>query len=210
MKAGNKMDLNNIKALKRNLVILAMVELVGGLFLIIYNQQAMEMIPRVLGIIAAAYGLITLILWLFKKEKKENISMLITAILGIAAGACFIFLYGSMQDVFRLIAGIFAAVYGILKLPNMFKMKKAGFTKWYFLLIPIALIVALGIVIGLSGYNKGMLSDSAAAILLGVTFILGFAADITALAGTGEVEKALSVEGGAEAETPAITEEKEQ
>lgn len=203
------MELNKLKGLKRNLVILALVELIGGLFLIIYNDRGLEILLRILGIIAASYGVITLILWLFKKEKKENITMLITAVLGIAAGACFIFLWQSMQGVFTLIVGIFAGVYGILKVPNMFSMKKAGFKKWYLLLIPILLIVGLGIVIGLNAFNSAF-SYNLAAILLGVSFILGCAADIIALAGASGIEEGVAIATEVDAETPAITEEKEK
>ena len=205
------MDINKINSLKRNLIILAMVELIGGLFLIIYNTTALEMVLRILGIIAASYGVITLVLWLFKKkqEKKENITMLITAVLGIVAGACFIFLYTPMKDVFTIIVGIFVAVYGILKLPNMFKMKKAGFKKWFLLLIPIVLIVGIGVIIGLNALNKEVFTDSVVAILLGVSFILGCAADIIAFGGTNSVEKTLALASEVDAETPAITEEKE-
>ena len=203
------MELNKLKGLKRNLVILALVELIGGLFLIIYNDRGLEILLRILGIIAASYGVITLILWLFKKEKKENITMLITAVLGIAAGACFIFLWQNMQGVFTLIVGIFAGVYGILKVPNMFSMKKAGFKKWYLLLIPILLIVGLGIVIGLNAFNSAF-SYNLAAILLGVSFILGCAADIIALAGASGIEEGVAIATEVDAETPAITEEKEK
>lgn len=203
------MELNKLKGLRRNLVILALVELIGGLFLIIYNDRGLEILLRILGIIAASYGVITLILWLFKKEKKENITMLITAVLGVAAGACFIFLWQNMQGVFTLIVGIFAGVYGILKVPNMFSMKKAGFKKWYLLLIPILLIVGLGIVIGLNAFNSAF-SYNLAAILLGVSFILGCAADIIALAGASGIEEGVAIETEVDAETPAITEEKEK
>lgn len=204
------MEINKLKGLRRNLVLLALVELIGGLFLIIYNSQGLEMLLRIIGIIAAAYGVITLVLWLFKKEKKENITMLITAVLGIAAGACFIFLWQSMENVFTLIVGIFAGVYGVLKLPNMFEMKKAGFKKWFLLLIPTLLIVGLGIVIGLNAFNSAVFTSSVAAILLGIAFILGCAADIIALAGASGIEESVAIATEVEAETPAITEEKEK
>ncbi|MBP1562932.1 MAG: DUF308 domain-containing protein [Oscillospiraceae bacterium] len=203
------MELNKLKGLRRNLVLLALVELIGGLFLIVYNDRGLEIVLRIIGIIAASYGLITLILWLFKKEKKENITMLITAVLGIAAGACFIFLWQSMQDVFTLIVGIFAGVYGVLKLPNMFAMKKAGFKKWFLLLIPILLIVGIGIVIGLNAFNNAVFTPSVSAILLGAAFILGCAADIIALAGASGIEETVAIATEVDAEAPAITENKE-
>lgn len=201
------MELNKLKGLRRNLVLFALVELIGGLFLIIYNNTGLEMLLRIIGIIAASYGVITLILWLFKKEKKENITMLITAVLGIAAGACFIFLWQNMQNIFTLIVGIVAAVYGVLKLPNMFSMKKAGFKKWFLLLIPIALIVGIGIIIGLN-FNNPVFKDSVPAILLGAAFILGCAADIIALAGASGIEESVAIATEVDAETPAITDEK--
>ena len=205
------MELNKLKGLRRNLVILALVELIGGLFLIIYNAMGFDILLKILGIIAAAYGVITLVLWLIKKndEKKESITMLITAVLGISAGACFIFLSPHMRGVFTLIVGIFAGVYGILKLPNMFSMKKAGFKKWFLLLIPTLLIVGIGIVIGLNAFNNDVFTPQVDAILLGIAFVLGCAADIIALVGASRIEESVALATEVEMETPAITEDKE-
>lgn len=194
------MELNKLKGIKRTLVILAMVELIAGMFMIVFNANGKLMLIRLMGIIAAAYGFITLVLYLFKKDKKENVSMLITSVLGLVAGACFIFLYKYMDNVFDLIVGIFAGVFGVMKIPNMFIMKKAGFRKWYIMLIPILLIITLGVIVGLNAYNDSVFTDSVEAILLGIAFMLGCAADIIALTGTADVDTSIVEAEAVEAE----------
>ena len=92
----------------------------------------------------------------------------------------------------------------------MFAMKKAGFKKWFLLLIPILLIVGTGIVIGLNAFNSTVFTTNVAAILLGVVFILGCAADIIALAGASGIEETVAIATEVDADAPAITENKEE
>ncbi len=180
------MELDKIKGLKKNLIFIAMLELIGGLFMIIYRANSLDIIARILGIIAAAYGIISFFVWLVKKEKTNTAQTVITLILGITAGVFLIFFNENIKDILTLISGIVAAVFGILKLPNMFSLKKAGFKKWPFILIPVAVTIALGVIIGLNALG----SDAVlASILLGVSLISDCAADIISVAGATETEK---------------------
>lgn len=185
------MELDILKTLRRNLVLMSLLELVCGLFMIILNDKSMEIIIVVLGIIAAAYGIISFFSWLVKKDKKNGTPVIITAILGVVAGALIIFFAKRLTSVFTLIMGIFAGVFGVIKLPNMFSIKKTGFKKWWIILIPIALIVGIGIFVGLNALNE--FPPNATSILLGIALILGCAADIIATAGAANVEKQLLV-----------------
>ncbi len=180
------MELDKIKGLKKNLVLLAMIELIGGLFMIINSDNSGEIIAGTLGIIAAAYGIISFFVWLVKKEKTNTVQTVITLILGLVAGAFLIFFYGSIKEFVTLILGIVAAVFGILKLPNMFSLKKAGFKKWAIILIPVAVTVALGIIVGMNAFGK---NEKLASILLGISFIADCATDILSIAGVTETEK---------------------
>ena len=185
------MELDILKALRRNLVLMALLELVCGLFMIILNDKSMEIIIVVLGIIAAAYGIISFFSWLVKKDKSSAAPVVITAILGVVAGALIIFFAKRLTSVFTLIMGIFAGVFGVIKLPNMFSIKKTGFKKWWIILIPIALIVGIGIFVGLNALKE--FPHNITSILLGIALILGCAADIIATAGAANVEKQLLV-----------------
>lgn len=184
------MDAEKLKSLRKNLVVMSMLELVGGMFMIICNAYSLDTVIKIMGIIAAAYGIVTLLVWLVKKEKQNGAAVFITAILGVIAGAALIFLTDSVKSVFTIIAGIIAAVLGIIKLPNMFAVKKGGFKRWYIMLIPILLTIAAGVVIGLNLYN----SDQFTAILLGVSLILCCAADIIGTAGAGTAAKEIVIE----------------
>lgn len=185
------MELDILKSLRRNLVLMALLELVCGLFMIILNDKSMEIIIVVLGIIASAYGIISFFTWLVKKDKSSGASVIITAVLGVVAGALIIFFARRLTTTFTLIMGIFAAVFGVIKLPNMFSIKKTGFKKWWIILIPIALIVGIGIFVGLNALNE--FPHNVTSILLGIALILGCAADIIATAGAANVEKQILV-----------------
>jgi len=188
---GNKMELDILKGLRRNLVLMALLELVCGLFMIILNDKSLDILIVILGIIAAAYGIISFFSWLVKKDKSSAVPVIITTILGIVAGALIIFFAHMLTSAFTLIMGIFAGVFGVIKLPNMFSIKKTGFKKWWIILIPIVLIVGIGIYVGLNALND--LPSSVTSILLGIALILGCAADIIATAGATNVEKQLLV-----------------
>lgn len=184
------MDLDVLKGIRRNLVLLAMLELAGGLFMIIFSSNLVVMLIKILGIIAAAYGIITFLVWAVKKDKSGGAAVIITSVLGVVAGALMIFLTEHIKVFFTIIAGIFAGIFGVVKIPSMFAVKKAGFKKWYIMLIPMLAIVAIGIFIGI---NYGNYSDKVTSILLGISLILGCAFDIIAMAGASNVEKQLLV-----------------
>lgn len=184
------MDLDVLKGIRRNLVLLAMLELAGGLFMIIFSSNLVVMLIKILGIIAAAYAIITFLVWAIKKDKSGGATVIITSVFGIAAGAMLIFLTEHIKVFFTIVAGIFAGIFGVVKIPSMFAVKKAGFKKWYIMLIPMAAIVGLGICIGV---NYESFSDKLTSILLGVSLILGCAFDIIAMAGASNVEKQLLV-----------------
>ena len=184
------MDLDVLKGIRRNLVLLAMLELAGGLFMIIFSSNLVVMLIKILGIIAAAYGIITFLVWAVKKDKSGGAAVIITSVLGVVAGALLIFLTEHIKVFFTIIAGIFAGIFGVVKIPSMFAVTKAGFKKWYIMLIPMLAIVAIGIFIGI---NYGNYSDKVTSILLGISLILGCAFDIIAMAGASNVEKQLLV-----------------
>lgn len=183
------MDLKTLKALKTNYILMAMLELVGGLFMIVFSASSLEMIVRLLGIVAAAYGVITFFTWLIRKDKSGAAGTIITSILGVVAGAMLLFLFKSIKSVFTVIAGAFIAIFGVLKLIRMFAVKKAGFKKWWVVLLLILAIAAIGIIIALNPANK----DNVTSILIGAALILSCAADIVSASGASEVERQLAV-----------------
>lgn len=89
----------------------------------------------------------------------------------------------------------------------MASIKKAGFDKWWVVLLLILVIVGMGIIIGLNAFTEGFVPT--ASILLGASLVLGCAADIFAMAGTSSVQKQLmAIEVDVE-EQPEITEKKD-
>lgn len=196
------MDLDKIKSLRKNLVVVALLELVCGLFMIVFNQRWVDMLIKLFGIVAAAYGVITFFVWLVKKDKSGGAAVIITSILGVVAGACLIFLTENVKGFFTLVAGIFMGIYGIAKLPNCIGLLRSGFKKWFLILITIVLIVGVGIFVGLNPNGNSSLT----AILLGVGFILGCTADIIAVAGASIIEH--NIENGTEVESSTEIQEK--
>lgn len=184
------MDLEKLKGLRRNLLLLSMLELVCGLFMIIMNDRSLEILIVVLGVTAASYGIVNFFAYLIKKEKDSPAPAVIMLIMGIAAGALLIVFRDKMTSFFTLLVGILAGVFGIIKLPNMVAIKKAGFEKWWVVLILILIIVGIGILVGLNAMNESF-AVRLAPILLGASLVVGSAADIFAMAGTSDVQKQL-------------------
>lgn len=194
------MDLDKLKGLRRNLLLLSLLELVFGLFMIVMKDNSLEILIVVMGVIAASYGIVNFFAWLIKKEKDNSTSAVLILVLGILSGTMLIVFRNTITPFFTLVAGILAAVLGIVKLPNMVSIKKAGFDKWWVILLLMLIIVGIGIVIGLNALNKGF-AGGLASILLGAALVLGCAADIFAMAGTSDVQKQLlAIEGEVEAD----------
>lgn len=201
------MDLDKLKGLRRNLLLMAMLELVCGLFMIIMNDRSLEILIVVLGVIAASYGIVNFFAWLIKREKDGSATATIILILGVVAGALLIFFAKRITTFFALIAGIFAGIFGIIKLPSMVSIKKAGFNKWWVVLLLILATVGMGIIIGLNAFADGFVP--VASILLGVALVLCCAADIFAMAGTSGIQKQLMVVEVEAEEQPEIKEKKD-
>lgn len=194
------MNLDKLKGLRRNLLLLSLLELIFGLFMIIMKDNSLEILIVVMGVIAASYGIVNFFAWLIKKDKDNSTSAVLILVLGIFSGAMLIIFRNTITPYFTLAAGILAAVLGIVKLPNMVSIKKAGFDKWWVILLLMFIIVGIGIVIGLNALNEGF-ANGLASILLGASLVLGCAADIFAMAGTSDVQKQLlAIEGEVEIE----------
>ena len=202
------MDLDKLKGLRKNLLLLSLLELVFGLFMIIMKDNSLEILIVVMGVIAASYGIVNFFAWLIKKEKDNSTSAVLILVLGILSGAMLVVFRNTITPFFTLVAGILAGVLGIVKLPNMVSTKKAGFDKWWVVLLLIFIIVGMGIIIGLNALNEGF-TDGLASILLGAALVLGCAADIFAMAGTSDIQKQLmALEGEVDVEAEKIIEKK--
>ncbi len=199
------MDIEKIKSLRKNLVLVAMLELVCGLFMIIMNDRGINILIQLFGIIAVAYGIITFLTWLFKKDKSNSVGTIILLVVCLVAGTCLIFLTEHIVGIFTLVTGVTLIVYGIIKLPNVFRLKKGGFKKWAIGLIPVFLIVAAGafIIVLNSGEKSSLI-----AILLGVGLILGCAGDIITMAAASSIERDLQEGGEVDAEQEKLEDKK--
>lgn len=203
------MDTEKIGSLKKNLNLLAMVELICGLFLIVFNSDSLNMVIKMFGIIAISYGIITFLTWLFKKDKSGAAATIILLAACVTAGLCLIFLTEQINGVFAFVTGIVLIVYGIIKFPNVFKLKKGGLKKWAAGLIPIGLILALGAVIIILKFSNSTLANSLVAILLGIGFIIGCVGDVMTMAGASTIEYDLQHGDEVDADQEMIKENKE-
>lgn len=202
------MDTEKIGSLKKNLNLLAMVELVCGLFLIVFNSESLNMVIKMFGIMAISYGIITFLTWLFKKDKSGAAATIILLAACVIAGLCLIFLTKQIEGVFSFVTGIVLIVYGIIKFPNVFKLKKGGLKKWAVGLIPVGLILVLGAVIILLNFMNSKLGISMIAILLGIGFVIGCIGDVMTMAGASTIEYDLEHSGEVDADQEMIEENK--
>ena len=182
------MDMEKISNLRKNLVLISMGELICGLFMIIFNSESMGMIIQMFGIIAASYGIITFMTWLFRKDKSGAASTIISLAACLIAGLCLIFLKDQIKDIFSIVMGLILIVFSILKFPNIFDLKKSGYKKWAFGLIPAGIILALGAVIIVLFFTGPRLSDPIISIMMGIGFIIGCVGDVMTLAAASSIE----------------------
>ena len=203
------MDTEKISSLKKNLNLLAMAELVCGLFLIVFNSQSLNMVIKLFGIMAISYGIVTFLTWIFKRDKSGAAATIILLAACVIAGLCLIFLTKQIEDVFSFVTGIVLIFFGIIKLPNVFKLKKSGLKKWAVGLIPALLIFALGVVIILLNFNNSEHGISMISILLGIGFVIGCVCDVMTMAGAASIEYDLKHGEEIDADQEMIKENKE-
>lgn len=184
------MDTEALKSLRKNLVLLSLVELIAGMFMIIYNSDSIEIAIKAFGIVAVAYGVITFLTWLFRKDKSGSAGTVILLAVCLVAGACLILLTQYIKPAFTYIAGATMIVYGIVKLQNVFRLRRGGFKKWWTGLIPVGAIVVLGAVVIVLN-SKASDSYYIISVLLGIGFIMGCAADIITMAAAASIEREL-------------------
>lgn len=194
------MDTEKISNLRKNLVLLSMGELICGLFMTIFNNESIGIVIQMFGIIAASYGIITFMTWLFKKDKSGAVTAVILLAACLIAGLCLIFLKDQIKGIFSIVMGLILVVFGIFKFPNIFDIKKAGYKKWAFGLIPAAVIIALGAVIIVMYFTGPKLADPVISIMMGIGFIIGCVGDVMTLAAASTIEYALKNGGVVDAE----------
>ena len=98
-------------------------------------------------------------------------------------------------------------VFGLVKLPNVIKLKRGGFKKWLIGLIPVALIVVMGVIVIVLN-SKAEDGYYIVSVLLGIGFIAGFAGDIITMAGAASIEHELENSGEINAEQEKLEEKK--
>ncbi len=174
---------------------LTLLEMVFGLFLIIFSNDSLSMIIKMLGIIAASYGIVTFAAWLIRREG-FGLSVIITSLLGIIAGAFLIFLTDNVREVSTIIFGILAGIFGVSKIPWLFGAKSAGFKHWWSIIIPILVIVGIGVFIGLNPSLSTSSEYSLSMIMLGIALIVGCVADFMTLGGIVHAERHPRAENG--------------
>lgn len=174
---------------------LTLLEMVFGLFLIIFSNDSLSMIIKMLGIIAASYGIVTFAAWLIRREG-FGLSVIITSLLGIIAGAFLIFLTDNVREVSTIIFGILAGIFGVSKIPWLFGAKSAGFKQWWSIIIPILVIVGIGVFIGLNPSLSTSSEYSLSMIMLGIALIVGCVADFMMLGGIVHAERHPRAENG--------------
>ncbi len=194
------MDMEKISNLRKNLVLFSMGELICGLFMIVFNSESIGMIIQMFGIIAASYGIITFMTWLFKKDKNGAATTIILLAACLIAGLCLIFLKDQIKGIFSIVMGLILIVFSVFKFPNIFELKKAGYKKWAFGLIPAAVILALGAVIIVLYFTGPKLGDPVISIMMGIGFIIGCVGDVMTLAAASSIEYELKHGGEINAE----------
>lgn len=145
MKEKNYGDIINETLLETKAVFVfeCVLELVFGLFLIIYPQKVSAMISIVLGAILAGYGVFNIISFLMSRTVPFR-QGLFSGVISTAVGIALIVQADALLEVVGIILGVFIVFEGLSSCRRAYLMKQLEYSGW---VIPF-LISLLAVVIG--------------------------------------------------------------
>lgn len=129
------------------LIFQIIVELVLGIFLIIYRDMTTNILFIVIGSLMVCYGLFDLIAFVTNNRPYSFRRGLTTGVLITIIGVAFIVQAEALQNLLSIIIGALILMESIINCRRAVIMKNLGSQKWYILFIASLIVVALSIFI---------------------------------------------------------------
>lgn len=123
------------------------VELVIGIFLIVYRDMTTSILFIVVGSLMVCYGLFDLIAFVTNNRDYTFRRGLTTGVLITIIGVAFIVQAEALQNLLAIIIGALILIESIVNCRRAFILKNLGETNWYILFIASLAAIAFGIMI---------------------------------------------------------------
>ncbi len=153
-------------------VIMALVELVLGIFLIIYPDIGTKILTVILGAILAGVGVFNLISYLMNNNSSFRQGVL-SGVISAALGIAFIAQAETIVNVTSIILGVFIIFEGLTSCKRAFIMKKLEFAQWFIFLIIAIITCVVGALILIFPEFFGTSIMIVSGALLAVEAVLG-------------------------------------
>lgn len=159
------------------LIFQIIVELVLGVFLIIYRDMTTNILFIVIGSLMVAYGLFDLIAFVTNNRPYSFRRGLTTGVLITIIGVAFIVQAEALQNLLSIIIGALILMESIINCRRAFIMKNLGSQNWFIVFIASLAIVALSIFICIYPNIFGEIIS----VIIGITVILVAIIDFVAI-----------------------------
>ncbi len=161
------------------LIFQSIVELVLGVFMIIYRDMTTNILFIVIGALMTAYGVFDLIAFVTNNRPYSFRRGLTTGVLITIIGVAFIVQAEQLKNLLAIIIGALILIESIVNCRRSFILKNFGWDKWYFLFIISLIVLAFGITICI--YPN--LFGEVISLIMGIGIILEALIDIIAIIG---------------------------
>ena len=129
------------------LIFQVVVELVIGVFLIIYRDMTTNVLFIVIGALMVCYGVFDLIAFVTNNRNYSFRRGLTTGVLITIIGVAFIVQAEALKNLLAIIIGALILIESIVNCRRSFILKNLGSEKWYILLIASFVVLVFGILI---------------------------------------------------------------
>jgi uncharacterized membrane protein HdeD (DUF308 family) len=161
------------------LIFQAIVELVLGIFMIIYRDMTTNVLFIVIGALMTAYGVFDLIAFVTNNRPYSFRRGLTSGVLITIIGVAFIVQAEQLKNLLAIIIGALILVESVVNCRRAFILKNFGWDKWSILFIISLVVLAFGITICIYPNLFGEIIS----LIMGIGIILEALIDIVAIAG---------------------------
>lgn len=146
----------------------AIIALIGGLVLVVWQEAVKNSIMIILGALILAVGLVSLILSYTGKWKKEKVPLLLlNSIVDIAFGLVLIIFPKFFAELIMFVFGLVLLVFGLGEIINLFRSAKTVRVPW-----PLYIGPAITLILGIVMFFFPDRSSNAVFVVFGATLLL--------------------------------------
>ncbi len=161
------------------LIFQSIVELVLGVFMIIYRDTTSNILFIVIGALMVAYGVFDLIAFVTNNRPYSFRRGLTSGVLITIIGVAFIVQAEQLQNLLAIIIGALILIESIVNCRRAMIIKAFGWDKWYILFIISLVVLVFGILICIYPHLFGEVIS----LIMGIGIILEALIDIFAIVG---------------------------